>query len=177
MAENKKIFLAPVSSSELYRNYQKTVMVGLEKTDFFKLTDTVDYQKLLTQNSMVRIWGIKNVKLTSYNKASIGDVVLFYHKGNIIGKADIDFKDKNLKLSNQLWGHDYDKLRNVTEYWENILFMSNFCILNLPFSVLINYADYSPIASVRSFNEYSPTGLTNLLKEYKSIDTFIKKYK
>ena len=99
MAESKKIFLAPVSSSELYRNYQRTVMVGLEKSEFFKLTGTSDYQKLLTQNSMVRIWGIKNVKLTSYNKVSIGDVVLFYHKGNIVGKAEIDFKDKNLNLN------------------------------------------------------------------------------
>jgi len=177
MAESKKIFLAPVSSSELYRNYQRTVMVGLEKSEFFKLTGTSDYQKLLTQNSMVRIWGIKNVKLTSYNKVSIGDVVLFYHKGNIVGKAEIDFKDKNLNLSAQLWGHDYDKLRNTKEYWENILFMSNFCILNLPFSVLIKYADYSPIASVRSFNEYSPSGLTNLIKDNKDIETFIKKYK
>ena len=177
MNNSPKIFLAPVSSSELYKNYQKTVMVGIEKQEFLLYNNTSSYKKLLTNSETIRIWGIKNVKLTSFNKASIGDIVFFYHKGFIVGKADIDFKDKNQILSNQLWGSDFDKLRDTTEYWENILFLSNFSMIHCSFNILIDFANYSPIASVRSFNEYSPIGLENLLKTHISIDNFIKKYK
>jgi hypothetical protein len=33
MRNSPKIFLAPVSSSDLYKNYQKTIMVGIDKTN------------------------------------------------------------------------------------------------------------------------------------------------
>jgi len=177
MIDNRKIFLAPVSSSELYNNYQKTVMVGFEKIDFFKHTETSKYVKLLSQSNIIRVWGIKNVKITSFNKASIGDIVLFYHKGFMVGKAEIEFKDKNVELSKQLWGYDFNKLRNTTEYWENILFLGNYSIIHFPFSVLIEYANYSPLMSVRGFNEYSVTGLNKIVDNYKSIDSFLNNYK
>ena len=67
-SNNPKIFLAPVSSSDLYKNYQRTVMTGIDKSVFKKYQNANQYQKLLTQNETIRIWGIKNSKLTSYNK-------------------------------------------------------------------------------------------------------------
>ena len=177
MKDNRKIFLAPVSSSELYKNYQKTVMVGFEKNDFIKNITASKYIKLLSQANIIRLWGVKNVKLTSFNKSSIGDVILFYHKGFIVGKADIEFKDNNIELSNQLWGYDFNKLRNTKEYWENILFLGNYSIINIPLKVLIDYAEYSPLMSVRSFIEYSPIGLSKIIKEHESIDSFLNMHK
>jgi len=175
--KNPKIFLAPVSSSDLYKNYQRTVMVGIDKTDFLKYQNANQYQKLLSQNHTVRIWGIKSTKLTPYNKASINDIVLFYHKGFMIGRATISFKDNNQNLSKEIWGFDQDKLKNVIEYWENLIFLENFAVINMPFKILIDYASFSPKASVRGFNEYSQIGTNALLKEYGDIDNFLRKHR
>lgn len=176
MNNNPKIFLAPVSSSDLYKNYQKTVMVGIDKSDFFNFQYSVQYQKLLSQNHTIRLWGIKSTKLTPYNKASINDIILFYHKGFMVGKAIVSFKDINQNLSKEIWGVDKDKLRNKIEYWENLIFLDSFSVINLDFKVLINYASFSSKASVRGFNEYSQIGTAELLKEHKSIANFLKKY-
>ena len=50
-----KIFLAPVSSSDLYKNYQKTVMVGIDKLDFLKFANSSQYGKLITQSHTIRL--------------------------------------------------------------------------------------------------------------------------
>ncbi len=176
-SNNPKLFLAPVSSSDLYKNYQRTVMVGIDKPDFLKFQNANQYQKLLTQNHTVRIWGIKSTKLTPYNKASINDVVLFYHKGFMVGRATISFKDNNQNLSKEIWGYDHDKFNNKIEYWENLIFLENFSVINMDFKVLIDYASFSSKASVRGFNEYSSIGLTAILKEHGTIDKFLSRHK
>lgn len=176
-ANQPKIFLAPVSSSDLYKNYQKTVMVGIDKFDFLKFKNSSQYGKLITQSHTIRLWGIKSTKLTPYNKASINDIVLFYHKGFMVGRATISFKDINQNLSKEIWGYDHDKFNNKIEYWENLIFLENFSVINMDFKVLIQYASFSPKASVRGFNEYSQNGTTAILKEHKSIDSFLQTYK
>lgn len=176
-ANNPKIFLAPVSSSDLYKNYQKTVMVGIDKLDFLKLANSSQYGKLLTQSHTIRLWGIKSTKLTPYNKASINDIVLFYHKGFMVGRATISFKDINQNLSKEIWGYDHDKFNNKIEYWENLIFLENFSVINMDFKVLIEYASFSPKASVRGFNEYSQNGTAAILKDHKSIDSFLQTYR
>lgn len=173
----RKIFLAPVSSSALYKNYQKSVMIGFDKNDFLNLKYSKKYENLLSHNYTVRIWGIKSVKLTPYNKVSIGDTVLFYHKGFMVGRAIISFKDSNRNLSEKLWGNDFDKLKNKLEYWENLMFLEKFTVINLNFKILIDYASFSPKASVRGFNEYPQSAIEKILKDYKTIENFIKKYK
>lgn len=152
-------------------------MVGIEKPDFLKFHNANQYQKLLTQNHTVRIWGIKSTKLTPYNKASINDVVLFYHKGFMVGRATISFKDNNQNLSKEIWGYDHDKFNNKIEYWENLIFLENFSVINMDFKVLIDYASFSSKASVRGFNEYSNIGLTAILKEHGTIDKFLSRHK
>jgi hypothetical protein len=177
MNKKTKIFLAPVSSSALYKNYQRTVMVGIDKTDFLEYQNVNQYQKLLTQNHTVRIWGIKSTKLTPYNKASINDIVLFYHKGFMVGRATISFKDNNQILSEEIWGYDRDKLDGKIEYWENLIFLENFSVINMDFRILIDYASFSPKASVRGFNEYSQLGTNAILKEHGTIEKFLSLHK
>ena len=168
-SDKRKIFLAPVSSSNLYRNYHKSVVSGLSNRDFFNYSDTSPYKQKFGDKKVIRLWGIKNVKKTVFNRAEISDIILFYHKGFIVGKTEIIFKDTNKKLSDSIWGHDYGK----QEYWENLVFLDKYEELNFDFKVLIGYADYSPKASVRGFNIYSADGLNTILEKYKTIDNFL----
>ena len=168
--DNRKIFLAPVSSSNLYKNYHKTVVTGLDNETFFKYSDTSIYKKHIGNDKVIRLWGIKNVKKTAFERSAISDIILFYHKGFIVGKTEITFKDTNKKLSDAIWGYDREK----QEYWENLVFFNNYEELNIDFKVLIEFASYSPKASVRGFNIYSTLGTTAILKKYKSIDNFLK---
>ena len=152
-------------------------MVGIDKLDFLKFANSSQYGKLLTQSHTIRLWGIKSTKLTPYNKASINDIVLFYHKGFMVGRATISFKDINQNLSKEIWGYDHDKFNNKIEYWENLIFLENFSVINMDFKVLIKYASFSPKASVRGFNEYSQNGTAAILKDHKTIDSFLQTYK
>lgn len=171
-SDKRKIFLAPVSSSNLYKNYHKSVVIGLSNSDFFNYSETSTYKQKFGDKRVIRLWGIKNVKKTAFNRSEISDVILFYHKGFIVGKTEIIFKDKNKQLSNSIWEYDYDK----QEYWENLVFLDKYEELNIDFKVLIEFADYSPKASVRGFNIYSSYGLNAILSKYNSLDNFLKEY-
>jgi hypothetical protein len=171
-SDKRKIFLAPVSSSNLYKNYHKSVVSGLSNSDFFNYSDTSTYKQKFGDKKVIRLWGIKNVKKTAFNRAEISDIILFYHKGFIVGKTEIIFKDTNKKLSDSIWGHDYDK----QEYWENLVFLDKYEELNIDFKVLIEFADYSPKASVRGFNIYSSNGLNAILNQHKTLDSFLKEH-
>ena len=172
-SDKRKIFLAPVSSSNLYRNYHKSVVNGLSNIDFFNYSDTSAYKKKFGDKKIIKLWGIKNVKITAFNRSETSDIILFYHKGFIVGKTEIIYKDNNKKLSDNIWGHDYDK----QEYWENLIFLDKYEELNIDFKVLIAFAEYSPKASVRGFNIYSSNGLKAILDKFKTIENFIKEYK
>ena len=171
-SDKKKIFLAPVSSSNLYKNYHKSVISGLSNRAFFNYSDTSTYKQKFGEKKIIRLWGIKNVKKTAFNRAEISDIILFYHKGFIVGKTEIIFKDTNKKLSDSIWGHDYKK----QEYWENLVFLDKYEEYNIDFKLLIEFADYSPKASVRGFNIYSIDGLNAILEKYKTVDNFLKEH-
>jgi hypothetical protein len=173
---NKKIFLAPISSSNLYVNYQNTVLLGIDYEAFIKFKYSDKYKNSLMPNRTIRIWGIKNAKFPQYDKTSIGDFVLFYYKGFIIGKAIIYLKDVNQELSEILWGSYTNKIRNNYEYWENLLFLSSFDVIKMDFNVLIHYALYKQNACVRGFNEFSPYGLKKIIEKYSSLESFLDMY-
>lgn len=95
----------------------------------------------------------------------------------MVGRATISFKDNNQNLSKEIWGYDNDKFNGKIEYWENLIFLENFSVINMHFKVLIAYASFSSKASVRGFNEYSHVGLTAILKEHETIEKFLSRYK
>ena len=134
------------------------------------------YLKQFYTIDKIHLWGIKNTKLTPYKKTAINDVVLFYHKGSIVGKASIKFKDSNQNLSKEIWGYDRDKFTGRIEYWENLIFLEKFSQINMNFNVLIDYASFSPKASVRGFNECSQIGLKKVLEKHGTIDNFLENY-
>jgi len=170
-----QLFLAPVSSTQLYKNYQKTVENGFNFQSFFSLKPTITYQKkTFDKRSIIRLWGIKDLKISQYKQCNIDDYIFFYHKGNIISSARILSLDKNRELSILLWGKDFDRLKNRNEYWDNIIFLHSFLKVSLNFSILIKYANYDAKASVRGFNKYRMDGLNKILKDYGTIDKFLK---
>jgi len=144
--------------------------------EFLKFQNVHQYKKFLSNNQIIRIWGIKSSKLSVFNKTSVNDILLFYHNGNIIGKGKISLKDNNKKLSEELWGFDCRRYTNVIEYWENILFLESFGVINLSFKILIEFASYSDKASVRGFNQYSRFGVEKILQNYQTIEGFLNYY-
>lgn len=168
-----QIFLAPVSGARLFNNYKKTVEIGFDLKDFIALKATSSYQKLLDPKAKVRLWGVKDLKISQYKQCRINDYLFFYHKGEIISTAKIISLDKNLELSNLLWGYEKNDLKNTTEYWDNIVFLDSFVKVNFDFQILIQYASYEPKASVRGFNKYREEGVSKILNEHGSIDKFL----
>ena len=168
-----QVFLAPVSSTRLYNNYKKTVEIGFDVQDFFSFKATSQYQKLFAKQSKVRLWGVKDLKISQYKQCNSKDYLFFYHKGKIISAAKIFSLDKNRELSNFLWGYDTNDLKNTAEYWDNIIFLDSFLKVDLDFEVLIKFAKYNDKASVRGFNKYRSMGVNEIISKYGSIDKFL----
>lgn len=161
------IFLAPISGKELFFNYNKTVVNGISYS--------LKLPKEIPQSRTVRLWGIKNAKVSSYYKANNGDILMFYHKGQIIGAAKIMGKFRDVKLSQELWGAEFDSFRNCHFYWENILVLSEFRHLSFDFDVIIKLAEYKPKACVRGFILSNEKLVSNIITNYSSIDNFYNK--
>jgi len=176
MIEQQKIFLSPVSSDALFNNYKNSVVNGFSSDVFSKFSSSEKYQSDLINNETIRLWGIREAKITPFNKVSKGDLILFYHKGFIVGKSTIIFKDKNQKLSENIWGVAFKSFSGITEYWENIVFLNNFEKVNIDYQMLIKYAGFSEKASVRGFNQYPKIGVDNILLNFKTLNNFIKSH-
>ncbi len=173
----QKIYLAPVSSSALYENYKRTVVSGITKNDFFYFKNSAIHKKICSDTERIRIWGIKEKKVSQFNKVNVNDFVLFYNSGYIVGSANVKAKDKNLELSKQIWGFDYNKIKKTNEYWENLLFLDNYIDVHINFKEFIDYANYSPKASVRGFNPYSSVGTNFIIDRFGSIMNFLNNIK
>lgn len=168
-----QIFLAPVSGTRLFNNYKKTVEIGFALQDFFSIKTTAPYQKLFENKSKVRLWGVKDLKISQYRQCSLQDYLFFYYKGKIISAAKIFSLDKNRELSNLLWGSDKNNLKNTIEYWDNLIFLDSFAKVDIDFKILIQYANYEANACVRGFNKYRTIGAGKILKEHGSIGKFL----
>ncbi|TAL56178.1 MAG: hypothetical protein EPN85_15225 [Bacteroidetes bacterium] len=176
MSSSPKIFLAPVSSTQLYANYIRTVDEGIPSPAFFKIPESNSYVKQFPNASRIHIWGVKTVKATSFKKCSVGDFVLYYHQGAMISYCQVVLKSQNRALSEKIWGRDRDKITGEYEYWENLLFLAPPQKILMDFKILIGFANFKEKASVRSFNQYSTVGMSAIINKYHSIDLFLKGY-
>lgn len=172
----QNIFLAPVSGKNLFINFEKTVKSGILTSDFFKKKATGQYKSKLSGLDFVKLWGVKNFKISSFDKIKVGDYIFFYHNGEIIASVQVSFKDKNEGLSIDLWGVHNNSQKGITETWENLVFLENYIDLKMSFKVLIQFAEYSEKASVRGFNIFRESGTLKIISKHKTINEFLKSY-
>ena|ERR1051326_7062646 len=172
----EKIFLAPVSGSNLFANYKKTVVEGIPSDSFLKIPEAKEYSKQFSKEDKIHLWGIKSTKATPFKKCSVNDYVLYYYQGTMISYCKVLYKSQNKPLSEKIWGKDTDRITGLHEYWENLLFLTAPKKISMDFNILIDFAHFKPKASVRGFNAYSSVGLSAIINKYKTIDTFLNKY-
>ena len=168
------LFFAPVSSFYIDFNFMKTVV---NKVDTSTLKNTSELKKYGFDKSLVSLWGVKNIKLKSFKKAKTKDYVCFYKKGSIIGYSEILNKFKDTELSQELWGVYSHPHRDYDEYWENILVLSSYKNILIPFKLFNYLSGYAENYSVRSFMPLNQKGFEDIIIKHGSVINLLKKFK
>jgi len=166
------IFLAPRSGEQSSGNFQKTIEDGYKKEDINNYLSEEDKIKLVNHN-VLYIWGNMPSKKSSWEKMNLGDYIFFYKKGKIAWIGKLLHKSHNKKLAEKLWGPKVVK-NMVTGYWEYIFYLKDMEEVNIDYSILRKFANYSPNAVVQGFQPYRTEGTQNIIEKYGSIDNFIK---
>lgn len=166
------IFLAPRSGEQSSGNFQKTIEDGYKKEDINNYLSEEDKIKLVNHN-VLYIWGNMPSKKSSWEKMNLGDYIFFYKKGKIAWIGKLLHKSHNKKLAEKLWGPKVVK-NIVTGYWEYIFCLKDMEEVNIDYSILRKFANYSPNAVVQGFQPYRTEGTQNIIEKYGSIDNFIK---
>lgn len=170
---SSKLYMAPVSSQDLFKNYEKTVQKGIPRERFPFKTILSSDQKETT----LRIWGVSEKRATPYYRTKIGDYLVFYHKGKIVGGAKIIYLVRSQSASEWLWGSFYDLRTAKDMYWEYLLFLGDFIELDMDYKILNEIAGYEPKATVRGYRELPSIGHIRLKSQFGTIPDFLGKYK
>ena len=171
MSESEiNIFFAPVSSGDLYSNFEKTVLHGIPKNYF----EAKRQNQLIKSNTIVRLWGIRDAKKTTYNRTKIGDYVFFYKEGFIIGYSKVYSLFVDEELSRKIWGVFENKQRGEKYSWSNIIVFDDFYNCNIPFMNFIKLADYSESFSVRGYLEFREVAVQKIKNEYGGIEKYVR---
>lgn len=162
------LFFAPVSSGELYKNFENTVVNGVSSSIIHTFQ---------SKNKTTSVWGIRDAKKASFNKTKQDDFVCFYKEGVIIGYGEVagTFVDEGIAKS--LWGVFHNKQRNENYYWPNILVLKNYNTCTIPFSKFIELGGYSDKFSIRGYLMLNSIGIDKILNEYGTLESFFKNHK
>jgi hypothetical protein len=167
---NVNIFFAPVSSGSLYLNFEKSVLKGIEKNIFS--TEIKEYLKHSDEN--VKLWGIRDAKKTTYDKSDVGDLILFYKKGIIIGYSKVYSLFIDEELAKKVWGVFENKQRGERYTWSNIIVFEDFHNCSIPFTKFKELGDYSESFSIRGYLEFRKEAVEKIMKDFGSFEKFVK---
>ena len=166
----KNIFFAPVSSGELYSNFEKTVINGVDPLNLKTLA------KFKGEIEMIHLWGIRDAKKTTYLETQKEDIVAFYKEGTIIAFGHVRETFIDLELSKSIWGLFKNKTTNEIYYWPNIIWFDNVSFCSIPFNYIKELAKYSDKFSIRGYLKLNETGMNSILEKFGSSDNFFNQF-
>jgi hypothetical protein len=166
-----RLFFAPVSSGSLYDNFYRTVVQGVPMGE---LPNSFPFYS--KQEAIVRLWGIRDAKKSTYEKTSKGDVVCFYKEGDIIGYGAVKGTFLNSELADKLWGKMQKKNTSEIYGWPNVIALEDFRCCEIPFSEFIRLGNYSDKFSIRGYLEFNTLGTQKILSTNDSIINFFKSF-
>jgi hypothetical protein len=165
-----KIFTIPLPC-ELDSPILKSLSEGIKVSKFNSYS--IKTPKQINTSEQIFVWGIAEHSKSIWEKASEKDFLFFYYKGKIKYYSRIILKAKSEELASELWDvHLNNRIKHPY-----LLLLDSLSQINLPYSVLIDYAGYSTKASVRRFYEYSNKGFEQILNDFNSVENFICNYK
>jgi hypothetical protein len=118
------------------------------------------------------MWGVTELSTTTFQKISQNDFILFYLQGRIIGIGKVKETKTDRNLSKALWGSKEHKIMGEV-LWSNIIVLSDYRQINMPFSEIIALGDYSSKFSIRRVIRMNTKGIEKITSEHRSMSNFI----
>lgn len=172
------IFLAPRSNETSYKNFLSTIESGIDYLIVEPHLST-DGKKILAPNKKIFAWGNKESKKPSWDKMEKGDLVLFYKgkegdekESKFLYAGKVLFKQHSKDLGLSLWPP-----KKGEEPWTCVFFLEELAPVYIPISVITDLSKGYHFSMVQGFMPINEEARENLIKEYGTIDNFIKKFK
>ena len=136
--------------------------------------DSKYFQEILNKKDVLDtlIWGITELSNSTFKRIKNGDYICFYYKFNIIGISKVVETKIDKNVSDKIFGSYNHNFKGVT-YWSNLLYLTNFKNVNVPFDFFIKLGNYSPKFSVRKLIGINQKSTDEIFKKFKSFDDFI----
>ncbi|MEH0861974.1 hypothetical protein [Halobacteriovorax sp. DPLXC-1] len=136
-----KVVLQPCGNKDSRQHYVDTIENKVKLADHDELRALVEAE--LFPSGEAAVWGVtpgkNNTNVSKYNKASTGDVVLFFKNKELFASGVIAYKLHSSSLARRLWGVNSD---NMT--WEYIYVLDelkNMSISQKDFNIAAGYKE------------------------------------
>lgn len=166
-SNDTNLFFAPVSSGDLYDNFKKSIIEGVNVIDVKKHAENI-----FEQHKIVKLWGIRDAKKSTFLKTKPKDIVCFYKNGFIIGYGKVIKTFTNTELSEAIWGKFFNKLSNEYYLWRNIIWIEEFHECNVSFREFITQGEYDDKFSIRGYLMLNSIGKLKILKKHNSFEGY-----
>jgi len=121
---------------------------------------------------VVKLWGIRDAKKSTFLKTKPNDIVCFYKNGFIVGYGKVIDTFTNTELSKAIWGEFFNKLSNEYYLWQNIIWIEEYHECHVNFSEFIKQGKYDDKFSIRGYLMLNSTGRENILKQHRSFEKY-----
>jgi hypothetical protein len=141
------VILQPSANQDARQHYVDTIQTPVA---FHQYSDLISLEVLNQLNTLfpegaAPMWGVtpgtKGVNISKFNRAGIGDVVLFAAEGRIFGSGTVAIKFHNAALAARLW--DFDAKGRT---WEYMYALDEIRALD------ISYADFNAVVGYKENN-------------------------
>ncbi len=172
-----QIFLAPRSNETSYKNFLSTIENGVDYSIIEPYLEK-EGKEILGKANKIFAWGTKEKKKSTWDKMKPGDIVFFYKgkegrekEGKLMWAGKLQFKQQSEELSLALWPP-----KPKEEPWACVFFLTDLQPIYVPISEFSDIAGYSHNFIVQGFMCVNQEATDKILKEFGSIEQFIKKF-
>jgi len=159
--DGPSIYRAPIGNSAARKNFEATVLEGVERDRVADHTETAPKQ------SPVRAWGTKETVKGTWEDIEPGDFLIFYRDGVYEYAAKVIDTEENESLGRDLWpNHEEDKP------WLCVIYLEEPVKLDVDSSEVHELAGYD-IDYPMGFSPLNEMGVGGIRGRYGSVEAFI----
>jgi hypothetical protein len=160
-----RYFLAPRSGETSHQNYLSTLEHGVPYSRIEPYLNP-EGKELLSKQETIYAWANREGRRAAWERMEIGDIVIFYAKGNFVMAGEVMYKQASRELALAMWPAD-----EHGNPWEYTYYLKNPKYFNFPLKVFNIVSGYK-LTAVMGFMEIEKSHVEQILTKYSSVEDF-----
>lgn len=159
-----RYFLAPRSGEKSYQNFLSTIKHGVP---YARIEPHLaeEGKRVLGNQEVIYSWGNREGKKKEWEKMQLGDMIIFYAKGDLVMAGALIYKQYSPELALAMWPPDENG-----QPWAYTFFLNELRYFKIPLSHFNLVSGYN-FRAVMGFQEITEPHKKKILSHYKNFDT------